>query len=55
MNLKAGIYAGTLVLCIGAYVYDKKKKARRAATSALLKEEQQALTGAGNPGGSYGA
>ena len=54
----AGIYAGTLVLCIGAYAYDKKKKARRAATSALLQEEQQALTGGGvgaGLGGSYGA
>ncbi len=53
-NQPAGIYAGTLVLCIGAYAYDKRKKARRAATNSLLKEEQQALTGVGGAPGTYG-
>lgn len=39
----AGVYAGTLALCIAAWIYDQKKKQRRAATAGLLKDEQVAL------------
>jgi cbb3-type cytochrome oxidase subunit 3 len=50
----AGIYAGTLALCVVAWMYDKKKKEHRAATAGLLKEEEHVSLNIQRPG-SYGA
>ncbi|EWM21762.1 hypothetical protein Naga_100298g6 [Nannochloropsis gaditana] len=46
----AGIYAGTLALCVVAWMYDKKKKEHRAATAGLLKEEEHVSLNIQRPG-----
>lgn len=51
--MTAGFYAGTLALCIAAYVYDNKKKMRRQALADFGRGEATSLT-ASKPGSSYG-